>query len=182
MNSSRQRNASASLADESVAVLRSQSFPAVANAHTRIMIFGSLPGVASLKAAQYYAHPRNQFWDLVGDVMGVPLRPLAYEDRLNAVLQHGMGLWDVVAEAQRDGSLDSAIRNHMGNDLHHLLARLPALHTIGFNGGTAAKIGEKALGDLAKRYRIVRLPSSSPAYAAMRYVDKLTVWKTLTLR
>jgi hypoxanthine-DNA glycosylase len=143
------------------------------------MIFGSLPGVASLSAVQYYAHPRNSFWDLLGDVIDTPLRPLSYPERLNTLRAHGIGLWDVIAEAHREGSLDSAIRNHLGNDLHTLLNRLPMLHTIGFNGGTAAKIGEKALGDLAQRYRIVRLPSSSPAYAAMRYAEKLAVWTTL---
>lgn len=155
-------------------------FAPVVDADTRILILGSLPGEVSLAHGQYYAHAQNQFWDLLGDVIDEPLRSLAYEDRLKAVLAHGIGLWDVIAEAQRDGSLDSAIRNHLGNDLHALLASLPRLHTIGFNGGTAAKIGEKALGELAQRYRLVRLPSSSPAYAAMRYVDKLAVWKTLS--
>lgn len=157
----------------------SASFAPVSRADTHTLLLGSLPGVASLNAAQYYAHPRNQFWDLLGDVIGVALRPLTYEDRLSTVLRHGIGLWDVIAEAQRDGSLDSAIRHHMGNDLDTLLASLPALRTIGFNGATAAKIGEKALGEAAQRYRIVRLPSSSPAYAAMRYSDKLALWNTL---
>lgn len=156
-------------------------FPPVVNADTKILLLGSLPGVASLNAVQYYAHPRNQFWDLLGEVIGVPLRPLLYADRLSTVLQHGVGLWDVIAEAQRDGSLDSAIRNHLGNDLLTLLATLPNLRTIGFNGASAAKIGEKALGEVAQRYRIVRLPSSSPAYAGMRYADKLAVWTTLNV-
>jgi hypoxanthine-DNA glycosylase len=152
------------------------------NRDTTTLLLGSLPGVASLSAVQYYAHPRNQFWDLVGEVIGVPLRPLTYADRLATVLQHGVGLWDVIAEAQRDGSLDSAIRNHLGNDLHTLIATLPNLQTIGFNGASAAKIGEKALGQVSQRYRIVRLPSSSPAYAGMRYTDKLAVWMTLSAR
>ena len=154
-------------------------FPPVVNDDTTILLLGSLPGVASLNAVQYYAHPRNRFWDLVGDVIGVPLRPLMYEERLAALLAHGIGLWDVIAEAQRDGSLDSAIRNHMGNDLRSLLVSLPHLQAIGFNGATAAKIGEKVLGDVAHGYRIIRLPSSSPAYAGMHYADKLAVWVTL---
>jgi hypoxanthine-DNA glycosylase len=154
-------------------------FPPVGDANTHTLILGSFPGVASLAATQYYAHPRNRFWELLGEVIGQPLRPLSYEDRLSAVLKHGVGLWDVIAEAQRDGSLDSAIRSHLGNDLHTLLASMPRLRTIGFNGGTAAKIGEKALGETARRYRIVRLPSSSPAYAAMCYRDKLAIWATL---
>jgi hypoxanthine-DNA glycosylase len=156
-----------------------QCFAPVVSAETHTLVLGSLPGAASLAAAQYYAHPRNQFWDLLGDVIGCPLRPLAYEERLATVLRHGVGLWDVVAEAERKGSLDSNIRGHAGNDLRTLLDTLPNLRTIGFNGGTAVKIGEQALGPLVQKYRVIRLPSSSPAYAGMRYADKLAVWLTL---
>jgi hypoxanthine-DNA glycosylase len=160
--------------------VRKRSFLPVTDSSSRILILGSLPGEASLASVQYYAHKQNRFWDLVGDVIGCPLRQLPYEKRLETLLQHGIGLWDVIAEAHRDGSLDSAIRNHLGNDLHTLLGSLPKLHTIGFNGGIAAKVGERVLGPLADRYRVIRLPSSSPAYARMTYVDKLTLWKTLT--
>jgi hypoxanthine-DNA glycosylase len=159
--------------------MKRAGFAPIGDARTHTLVLGSFPGVASLEVTQYYAHPRNQFWDLLGDVIDVPLRPLAYAERLSTVLQHGIGLWDVIAEAQRDGSLDSAIRDHLGNDLHTLLARMPELRTIGFNGATAAKIGEKALGDRARSYRIVRLPSSSAAYAAMRYEDKRAEWMKL---
>lgn len=157
-------------------------FPPVVDGGTRVLLLGSLPGAASLAHGQYYAHPQNKFWDLLGEVLGVPLRPLAYDDRLRTLLQHGVGLWDVIAEAQRDGSLDSAIRNHLGNDLQRLVASLPALDTIGFNGGKAAALGEKALGELAARYRIVRLPSSSPAHASMSFAQKLAMWRGLTGR
>lgn len=156
-----------------------QCFAPVVSADTHTLVLGSLPGVASLAASQYYAHPRNQFWDLLGDVIACDLRGLPYEARLAALLERGVGLWDVVAEAERKGSLDSNIRGHAGNDLRALLDTLPNLRTIGFNGGTAAKIGELALGPLARQYRVLRLPSSSPAYAGMRYADKLAVWLML---
>jgi hypoxanthine-DNA glycosylase len=103
---------------------------------------------------------------------------LDYSDRLQALLASGVGLWDVVAEAQREGSLDSRIRDHAGNDLLGLIAGLPNLAAIAFNGGTAARLGLKALGEQASRYDIVLLPSSSPAYT-LAYADKLTVWQRL---
>jgi hypoxanthine-DNA glycosylase len=159
--------------------MKLEGFAPVGDQDTHTLILGSFPGVASLEATQYYAHPRNQFWRLVGAAIGEPLHEMAYDDRLKRLVANGIGLWDVIAEAQRQGSLDSAIRNHSANDLHALVSGFPQLHTIAFNGGTAAKIGEKALGDLARLYRIVRLPSSSAAYAAMPYSDKLAAWTLL---
>lgn len=145
---------------------------------TRILILGSLPGSASLAIRQYYGHPRNGFWRLVGDVIGVDLYGMDYAARLSTLLQHQIGLWDVIAQARRIGSLDSDIRDHSGNDLLALIATLPALQTIAFNGATAGKIGMKALGALAEKYRVVVLPSSSPAHAAMSYEDKRARWSS----
>ena len=153
------------------------SFPPVVARDTHTLILGSLPGAASLAKRQYYGHPRNAFWRLVGDALGVDLMGMDYADRLPLLLAHGIGLWDVIATARRLGSLDSAIRDHVHNDLLDLLEKLPHLHTIGFNGGTAAKIGMKALGERAGDYRIVMLPSSSPAYAAMTFSEKLVGWR-----
>jgi hypoxanthine-DNA glycosylase len=112
----------------------------------------------------------------VGDVIGVDLYAMDYDARLANLLQHRIGLWDVIAQARRIGSLDSEIRDHSGNDLLTLIARLPALETIAFNGGTAGKIGIKALGTKAQDYRVVVLPSSSPAHAALGYEDKRVRW------
>ncbi|WP_322070601.1 DNA-deoxyinosine glycosylase [Paraburkholderia bannensis] len=154
-------------------------FPPVVDAHTRVLILGSLPGEASLAHQQYYAHKQNQFWKLVGDVIGKNLVVMDYPARLNTLLEHRIGVWDVVQEAQRTGSLDSRIRNHASNDLNVLVETLPNLLAIAFNGGTAAKIGMRALGETASRYRIIRLPSSSPAYAAVSYQEKLIEWRGL---
>ncbi|WP_441617504.1 DNA-deoxyinosine glycosylase [Cupriavidus sp. RAF12] len=120
----------------------------------------------------------NQFWRLVGETIGVDLPSLDYDARLQALLAHRIGLWDVVAEARRDGGLDSNIRDHAGNDLIGLIEALPGLKVIAFNGGTAARIGKKALSDHADRHRIVMLPSSSPAYT-LSYAEKLRAWQTL---
>ncbi|WP_211473570.1 DNA-deoxyinosine glycosylase [Collimonas humicola] len=160
---------------------RKRSFPPVVDQQVRTLILGSLPGVQSLAHSQYYAHPQNRFWKLLAEVVGVNLPALPYAERLPVLLAHGIGLWDVVAEARRDGSLDSNIRDHAHNDLTGLIARLPQLHTIAFNGGTAAKLGLKALGDQAGRYRILLLPSSSPAYTRP-YAEKLAAWIVLQER
>lgn len=120
----------------------------------------------------------NRFWHLMSDVLGIDLVNLAYEQRLAALRKHRVGLWDVVAEARRDGSLDSSIRDHQGNDLIGLIATLPKLRAIAFNGGTAAKIGEKALGEHGGQHAIVKLPSSSPAYT-LAYAEKLIAWQAL---
>ena len=113
-------------------------------------------------------------------MVGENLRAMTYEQRLPALLRHGIGLWDVIAEARREGSLDSNITDHAGNDLSSMVDQLPHLTTIGFNGGTAAKLGSKVLGERAAQYRIVLLPSSSPAHT-MAYAKKLVQWNSLRM-
>lgn len=157
---------------------RQRCFPPVVDARTRLLILGSLPGVQSLAKAQYYGNRQNAFWRLMSAVLATDLVGLDYAARLQTLLAHGVGLWDVVAEAQRAGSLDSAIRQRDDNDLLALLARYPAIRTIGFNGGTAARLGLKILGERAARYCIVALPSSSPAYT-LPYEEKLVQWQKL---
>ena len=155
---------------------RKRSFPPVVDARTRLLILGSLPGEVSLAQAHYYAHPQNQFWRLIGDVVGRELAPLAYEDRLAALLETQVGLWDVVASAERTGSLDGAIRGHEPNDLRALIASLPELQAVAFNGGTAARIGRKAIGDTL--LALLDLPSSSPAYT-LSFAAKQLRWQRL---
>jgi hypoxanthine-DNA glycosylase len=158
---------------------RKRSFAPVVNVQVRLLILGSLPGEVSLAHSQYYANPQNRFWHLMSDVVGMNLPALDYASRLEALLAKRIGLWDVVAEAHREGSLDSRIRNHANNDLVSLAASLPELAAIAFNGGTAARIGLKALGEHAARYSIIKLPSSSPAYT-LPYAEKLQAWRVLT--
>lgn len=154
-------------------------FDPVVDAHTRVLILGSLPGEASLAQQQYYAHRQNRFWQLIGDVIGEALPGMDYEARLQALLDHRVGLWDVIAQAKREGSLDSRIRDHGANDLMALIATLPNLACIAFNGGTAAKIGAQALAAGHVSLDLVKLPSSSPAYAAVSYAAKLREWEKL---
>ncbi|MBL8508494.1 DNA-deoxyinosine glycosylase [Chitinimonas sp. JJ19] len=157
---------------------RKRCLPPVVDHHTRLLILGSLPGEASLKASRYYAHPQNQFWRLMGAVLDAPLATMPYDQRLATLLQHGVGLWDVIAEAERAGSLDAAIRKHAQNDLTHLLASLPAVTQIAFNGGTAARLGQKQLAQQGISLPCLALPSSSPAYT-MAYDLKLAQWQQL---
>lgn len=135
------------------------------DAATRILVLGSLPGDASLRAAQYYANPRNQFWRLMEPVVAAPLLELPYEARLATLLSAGVGLWDVIRSANRSGSLDADIRDHQPNALADLVATLPSLRAVAFNGGKAATLGRRLLGD-ARGLALVSLPSSSPAHTA----------------
>jgi len=155
-----------------------QGLAPVVCADTRLLVLGSFPGVASLQVQQYYGHPRNHFWRLMGEVLGEPLYELPHAQRLAPLRRHRVGLWDVITQAQREGSLDSSIRAHVGSDLPNLLAELPAVTTLAFNGGTAARIGVRQLGTEGGRYRIVALPSSSPAYT-LAYEHKRTAWLAL---
>ena len=142
---------------------RASHFPPVVAPDTRLLILGSLPGDASLKAAQYYAHPQNAFWRLIGGVLGEDLAALSYTARLERLLAQQVGLWDVVASAERTGSLDGAIRSPEAADLRALIATLPALAAVAFNGGTAARLGRRILGD-QPGLTLIDLPSSSPAF------------------
>lgn len=142
-----------------------RAFDPVVDARTSVLILGSLPGEASLAAGQYYAHPRNAFWPLMDAVTERGISSLAYADRLLALRSKGIGLWDVIASAERSGSLDSAIRSPEAADLRSLVATLPWLQAVAFNGGTAARLGSRILQPCSDRLMLIPLPSSSPAHA-----------------
>ncbi len=150
-------------------------FPPVTRADTRLLVLGSLPGAVSLARQRYYAHPQNLFWRLIGAVIERDLVPLAYEARLEALLDAGVGLWDTVAAATREGSLDADIRLHEASDLAALVATLPELRAAAFNGGTSARLGRRQLAGVAG-LALVDLPSSSPAYASLPFERKRDAW------
>lgn len=156
---------------------KKSSFAPVVDADTRLVLLGSLPGEASLAAAQYYAHPRNQFWRLLGELLEVDLVALDYAARLQQILQHGVGLWDVVARAQRTGSLDSQLREVETNDFTRLITLAPRLRAIGCNGGEAWRRASRyGNGWFAQQgISIYALPSSSPAFT-LPYAEKRDVW------
>jgi TDG/mug DNA glycosylase family protein len=158
-------------------VNRKAGFDPIVDANTRLLILGSLPGDASLRAAQYYGHPRNAFWRLIGSVIGRDLAALPYEDRLAALKTAGVGLWDVVASAERPGSLDAAIRRPEAADLRGLVRTLPILRAVAFNGGTAARLGRTVLAGATEAV-LIDLPSSSPAHARA-FEQKAAAWSAL---
>lgn len=151
--------------------------PPIARPDARLFILGSLPGDASLAAGQYYAHPQNQFWKLLGVVVGEDLHRMDYPARLGRLGEHRMGLWDVIGSAVRRGSLDQAIRDANHNRVEHLVRDFPELRAVAFNGGTSAAIGRKLVGtrhDLT----LIDLPSSSPANTRP-FVEKAAAWERL---
>jgi double-stranded uracil-DNA glycosylase len=158
--------------------LRKSAFPPVVSPQTRVLILGSLPGEASLAARRYYAHPHNRFWHLVGTVIERDdLTELDYDARLGALLDAGIGLWDTVASALRHGSLDASIREAEHAPLADLVATLPRLAAVGFNGKTSSRIGRAQL--TGARFALIDLPSSSPAHASMPLSEKRRRWLVL---
>ena len=148
----------------------------VFDANTRLIVLGSFPGVASLQAQQYYGHPRNHFWPILAALWHVDLKAATYAQRLAAARAHGVGLWDVYASCEREGSLDSAIENARVNDLAGLKLRAPMLEAIAHNGGESARAMRhtRALG-----LPVHRLPSTSPANASWSLERKLAAWRAV---
>ena len=151
-------------------------FPPIIDNATHTLILGSFPGEASLSAKQYYAFPQNQFWRLLSGVLKTDLVALNYRDRQQQLLAHGIGLWDVFEACARQGSLDSAIQRGKMNDFKTLHEAYPNLKKLCFNGKTAGKF-ERNLIQLG--YQTLQLPSSSPAYAQMRFETKLLHWQQI---
>jgi hypoxanthine-DNA glycosylase len=142
--------------------------------HTRLLVLGSFPSVASLQSQQYYAHPRNHFWPIVSALWDVELRAMPYEQRIEFVRDKGLGIWDVYASCRREGSLDSAIEDAEPNDLPGLVRRTPQLQAIAHNGGESARSMRvtRTLG-----VPLWRLPSTSPANASWSFERKLAAWR-----
>ena len=154
-----------------------QSMATVGARDAQLLILGSLPGDASLAVQHYYAHPTNQFWRLLGAAIGEALAILDHDARIARLVARRIALWDVVADATRAGSLDSAIRDARTNRLADYVAAHPDLRAIAFNGKTAASIGRRALGDVTD-LMLIELPSSSAAFTRA-YADKLRDWTAL---
>ena len=151
-----------------------EGLPPVIARHTRLVVLGSFPGVASLQAGQYYAHPRNHFWALLSAMWKFDLVSLSYPERLKQIRERGLGLWDVYASCRREGSLDSSIEQARLNDLAGLRRRAPQLQAVAHNGGESARAVRhtSALG-----VAVLRLPSTSPANASWSFERKLAAWR-----
>jgi len=161
-----------------LASVPSFSFPPVARKDARVLILGSLPGQASLKAQQYYAQPQNAFWPLMGALFGAG-RDLPYSERLLRLQENRLALWDVCASACRPGSLDSNIvhASVAPNDFAALYRRCPNIMLVCFNGATAARLYHKLVAPtLIAEIPTIRLPSTSPAHAGRSFAQKRAAW------
>jgi hypoxanthine-DNA glycosylase len=147
--------------------------PAVCGPDSRLLLLGSFPGAASLAAQQYYAHPQNHFWKILGALWSQPLMAMPYQERLDFVRVRGLALWDVYAACERQGSLDSAIRHPVLNDFAGLPGRCPQLRGVAHNGGESFKHAAKVQ---ALQLPVSRLPSSSAANASWSFERKLAAW------
>lgn len=167
--------------------MTSVGFAPVAGADARVLILGTLPGVASLAHGRYYAQPRNAFWPIMAVVAGAG-PGLPYDERLRRLVAHRLALWDVCASATRPGSLDSSIQRTSVrlNDFRPFLSSHPDIRLICFNGAKAATLFKAVVPTLQERWAHVRrvtLPSTSPAFASMPLADKIEMWRdALNLR
>jgi TDG/mug DNA glycosylase family protein len=158
-----------------------RSFAPIAAPDARILILGSMPGVASLEAGQYYAHPRNAFWPIMGALFGAG-PDLPYAERVGRLKDCKVAVWDVLQSCEREGSLDTAIRAEAPNDFAAFFAAHPGIRTIGLNGGKAAASFRKhAASHLPPGAAVSLLPSTSPAHAARTFDQKCALWRAALL-
>lgn len=156
----------------------SEGFPPVARSDARVLVLGSLPGRRSIAEQQYYAHPRNAFWPIMHELVGVEG---SYADRCEQLVENRIALWDVLASSPRPGSMDADIllENARTNDLEGFLVLHSNIQLIVFNGKKSEQLFEKfvVIQSIDNSIRRIGLPSTSPAYAAMSFSDKLSAWR-----
>ncbi|TVQ92432.1 MAG: DNA-deoxyinosine glycosylase [Chromatiaceae bacterium] len=161
-----------------------QGLAPIIGGQPRLLILGSMPGLASLRQQQYYGHPRNAFWPIMCHLLGLPAAA-DYARRTRALVAHGIALWDVIAACERQGSLDQAIRpdSIQVNDFVALFAAWPGIARIAFNGATAEREFQRRvlplLAPAQQRLPRLRLPSTSPAHAARTLAEKLAAWRVI---
>ena len=158
------------------------SFTPIENSNANVLILGSMPSKTSLLVGQYYAHSRNSFWPIMGDLI-VATRTLPYALRIKILKSNGIALWDVLASCTRESSLDSDIdqASARANNFELFLSAHQNITDIFFNGAMAEKCFNKLVLQKLKPnlVRYTRLPSTSPAHAAMTYNQKLKAWKDI---
>lgn len=160
-----------------------ESFAPVIGRNPRVLILGSMPGIASLEAQQYYAHPRNAFWPVMGEILAEQWAD-DYARRIEQLEKHPLALWDTLKACQREGSLDSAIQRDqlVANDIVGLLDAHPSLRLIAFNGAASEKYFRQTVAKKLPQDRAIdriRLPSTSPAHASKNWRQKLQDWRAI---
>ena len=154
-----------------------KSFAPSIDNNSRILILGSMPGVKSLEEQQYYAHPQNRFWKVMGDICNEPkLHEFNYDLKLKALLKNNIALWDTLKTCERNGSLDSDIQNETPNDIRKLLKKYPNIKIICLNGNKSYSAFKKYFPDLLEKYNCYKMPSTSPANARYSLDKLITEW------
>lgn len=154
-----------------------ESFKPIIDNECKILILGSIPGVKSLELNQYYGHPRNQFWKVLYALFNEEYED-KYDDRVKFLLKHHIAVWDVIRECDRDGSLDSAIKNEDVNDFKYLFEKYSNIKLVFFNGDKAYKTFKKLVGFDFENIEFYKLPSTSPAHA-ISFEKRLEGWNLL---
>lgn len=161
----------------------SYSFPPVVGSKPKVLILGSMPGVASLEAQQYYAHPRNAFWPIMAALFDINL-DWSYQTRCQYLADKGVAVWDVLKACHRPGSLDQHIdpASIEANDFEQFFSVYPTIEAIFFNGGKSQQVFQRhVLPNLPQSPSLTRLPSTSPAHASLNFNQKLDAWKVVKL-
>lgn len=154
-----------------------RSFAPVVDEQAEILILGTMPGAMSLAKQEYYAHKQNHFWKIMFSLLSELPVPEKFEDKIKLLQQNNIALWDVLAYCQREGSLDSNIKNQVENDILGLLASHPKIKTIVFNGQQAQKFFKRKFGQPVGIEFYV-MPSTSPAHT-MKFETKLAAWSQI---
>lgn len=154
-----------------------KSFSPHIDKNAKILVLGSMPGVKSLQAQEYYAHPQNRFWKLIGIICGCEkLADEGYAKKLKILQENGIALWDVIGFCTRNGSLDSDIENEKPNDIEGLLKKFGNIKTICLNGNKAYSAFKKYFPKMIEKYCCYKMPSTSPANAKFRLDDLYNEW------
>ena len=157
-----------------------KSFSPLADENSKVLILGSMPGIKSLEEQQYYAHPQNRFWKVMGYICNEPgLHEFNYESKLRVLLKNNIALWDTIKSCKREGSLDSDIQNETPNDIRGLLKKYPDITKICLNGNKSYSAFKKYFPNLLDKYNCHKMPSTSPANARYSLDRLIKEWEKI---
>ena len=168
-------------------MVRSSGFPPIVGARAEVLVLGSLPSQKSIEAVEYYAHPQNAFWRIMGELFGAGLE-ISYERRTESLKSNRIAVWDVLSSSVRPGSMDSDIDDSTAepNDFFEFFESNTDIRLVCFNGQKAAKMFKDLILDghpeLRPQFQFETLPSTSPAYASMSFEEKLAIWSIVLRR
>ncbi|OUL60736.1 DNA-deoxyinosine glycosylase [Flavobacterium sp. AJR] len=157
--------------------MESYSFDPISSPNATVLVLGTMPGIKSLELGQYYGHKQNNFWKILFTVFNEDFTDV-YEAKKEILIKNNIALWDVLKYCDRVGSLDSAIKNEITNDFDTFLKQHPDIKTILFNGQKAAAFFKKYI-KVSDDYKLLTLPSTSPANAGKSFDSKLNEWKII---